>query len=117
MGNLLAQTGKITNPVVPNLTPVVQGQGVSLLEGLLQTIFGVLILVAILAFFLFFLIGAIRWITSGGDKAHVEGARGAITTALVGLVIAFSVFALAKVAELIFGISLLKIDIGALTIR
>lgn len=117
MGNQLAQTGKIINPIVPNLTPVAQSQGVSLLEGLLQTIIGALLIIAILSFFLFFLIGAIRWITSGGDKAHVEAARGAITTSLIGLLVAFSIFAIVKLVETIFGISLLKIDIGALTIK
>lgn len=39
---------------------------------------------------LFFLVwGAIRWIMSGGDKGKVDAARGTITAAIIGLIIAF----------------------------
>ena len=38
---------------------------------------------------LFLIYGGIRWIASGGDKTQVEGAREAITGALIGLVIVF----------------------------
>lgn len=52
----------------------------------IMLIFGVIIA-------LFFLIyGGIRWITSGGDKAKVEAARGTISAAIVGLLLAFLAF-------------------------
>lgn len=46
------------------------------------------ILAAIIAL-VFLLMGGIRWITSGGDKSNIEGARDSIIAAIVGLVIIF----------------------------
>ncbi|MBL7036901.1 hypothetical protein ISR94_03660, partial [Candidatus Microgenomates bacterium] len=47
----------------------------------------------------------------------IEGARGRITSALVGVVILFSTFALIKIVETFFGIDILTIDIGPLVIQ
>jgi len=48
---------------------------------------GVLTILAGLWFIFQFLIGALSYLTSGGDKAKTEAARGRISTALLGLVI------------------------------
>lgn len=63
------------------------------------------------------LLGAITWIGSGGDKAAIEGARGRITQALIGIVVLFSVFAIIKLIEGLFGIKILTLDIGPLIIK
>lgn len=68
-------------------------------------------------FFFVLMFGAISWITSGGDKAQIETARGRITAALIGLVIMFSVFAIIKVVETFFGTPILTLDIGILKIN
>lgn len=57
------------------------------------------------------LIGAVEYITSGGDKEAVEKARKKITTALIGLVILFSVYAIVKIVGDLFGINLLQFSI------
>lgn len=57
------------------------------------------------------LIGAVEYITSGGDKEAVEKARKKITTALIGLVILFSVYAIVKIVGDLFGINLLQFNI------
>lgn len=60
-----------------------------------------LILAVILA--LFFLIwGAIRWITSGGDKAKLDGARQAIVASVVGLILAFLAYFILNVITFLF---------------
>lgn len=65
------------------------------------------ILVIAVLIALFFLIwGGIRWITSGGDKAKVESARGTIIAAIIGLVIAFLAFFILSLALSFFGLSL-----------
>ena len=69
-------------------------------------------------FFVFnFIIGGIRWITSGGDKARIEGARSSILNSVVGLVVVFSVFVILSLLEKLFGVSLLQIDVGVLRIQ
>lgn len=49
---------------------------------------------------------------SEGDQKNVEAARNQITNALIGLAIVFAAFAIMKLIETIFGISLL----GGITI-
>jgi len=61
---------------------------------------------------LFFLIwGGIRWITSGGDKAKVESARGTIIAAIIGLVISFLAFFILSLALSFFGLSLTNLQL------
>ena len=63
-------------------------------------IFAIAVIIAIF----FLLLGAVKWIYSGGDKAAVEGARGTITAAVIGLVILFLVFLVFTVVLTFFGI-------------
>ncbi len=73
------------------------------------------VVVAGLIFFFMLIIGGLRWVLSGGDKAQTEAARGQITAALIGLVIIFSAWAIAKLVETVFGISILSVSIPAIT--
>src|SRR3989344_4236751 len=54
---------------------------------------GLLFVVGIVGFMFMMLWGAVQWIFSGGDKGAIEGARGRITNALVGLILLLSTFA------------------------
>ena len=69
------------------------------------------LVIAGLAFFFILVIGGIKWILSGGDKAHTEGARNQITAALVGLVIVFSAWAIIQLINTFFGVNILKLDL------
>ena len=70
----------------------------------------ILVIAVIIA--LFFLIwGGVRWITSGGDKAKVESARGTIIAAIIGLVIAFLAFFILSLALSFFGLSLTNLTL------
>lgn len=66
------------------------------------------LVVAAVIFFFVLVIGGIRWITSGGDKAQTEAARSQITAALVGLVIVFAAWAIVALVGNFFGIELLN---------
>src|SRR5664279_3541849 len=65
-----------------------------------------ILIVAVLIALFFLIIGGIRWITSGGDKAKVDSARQTITAAIIGLVIAFLAFFILALALSFFGLSL-----------
>lgn len=71
--------------------------------------------IAGLIFFFMLVIGGLRWILSGGDKASTEQARGQITAALIGLIIVFSAWAIARLVSAIFGINVLDINFGTVT--
>ena len=66
------------------------------------------LVVAALVFFFILVIGGIKWITSGGDKAQTEGARNQITAALVGLVVVFAAWAIIQLIQTFFGITILE---------
>ena len=65
------------------------------------------LVVAAVVFFFVLVIGGIKWIASGGDKAQTESARNQITAALVGLVIVFAAWAILALIKVFFGIDIL----------
>jgi hypothetical protein len=73
--------------------------------------------IAAIIFVFTFILGAVQWIGSGGDKAQVEGARGKITNAIIGIVLLFAVYAIIRIVEAFFGTDILKLDIGILKIQ
>lgn len=78
--------------------------------GIVSLLVRLAIIVAALAFFFWLVIGGIRYITSGGDKANTEAARNQITAALVGLVIVFAAWAITQLIGTLFGVDLLNLD-------
>ena len=80
----------------------VAGVGGLTVEGLITFVITAILVLAGVIFFFMLLLGGIRWILSGGDKAATESARGQITSALVGLVIVFSAWAIVTLIEGLF---------------
>lgn len=111
--------GIITNPFLgPNLQLILQTEGgVGFFRRFLPSLIGLILVAGVVIFLFMMLIGAIQWISSGGDKANVESARGRITNALIGLVIMLSVFAVMLLIETFFHINILTLDIGVLKIK
>lgn len=62
--------------------------------------------------FLFMLLwGAVEYVTAGGEKEKVGNASKRITSALVGLILLFAVFAIMAIVQQVFGITLLNLTI------
>jgi hypothetical protein len=68
------------------------------------------IIIAALVFFFILVIGGIRWIASGGDKANTEAARSQITAALVGLVIVFAAWAIVALINTFFHVNIFELN-------
>lgn len=66
----------------------------------------IILIVAAIVFFFMLVFGGIKWIVSGGDKAHTENARNTITAALIGLVVVFAAWAIAALLGNLFGVSI-----------
>lgn len=115
---LLTDSAVIGNPALgPKLQGFTNSEGGSAFFSTIIPNAIKLIFIVGSAVFLFMLIaGAIQWISSGGDKQALEGARSRITNALVGIIILFSSYAIIKLIEHFFGISILTLDIGSLRI-
>lgn len=63
-------------------------------------------IVAGLVALIYLLLGALGWITSGGNKESVDKAREKIQAAIIGIVMIFVVLAIVGLVENIFGIGL-----------
>lgn len=116
MRNYLAD---ITNPA---LGPTLQGDlttggGVGFVQKLIPSLIGLAFVAGAVLFFFMLIIAALQWITSGGDKAAVEAAKGRLTQAIIGIVILFAVYAIVSLIQNFFGINIITIDIGPLMIK
>jgi hypothetical protein len=63
-------------------------------------------IVAAIAFFLILVMGGIKWLTSGGDKAKTQAAQTEITNAVIGLAIVAASYAIYTLVLEFFGIDL-----------
>ncbi len=79
--------------------------------GIVAAAIKLILVVAALVFFFILVIGGIRWIASGGDKANTEAARSQITAALVGLVIVFAAWAIVQLVNTFFGINIFELTL------
>lgn len=114
MEELISQEGVITNPVGPEITPGEFGSGVSFFQQYVPRFIVLALIIGSLVFFFVMIIGAIQWITLGGDKTAVEAARGKITNAIVGILILFAVFVILRVIGDFFGIGILELELKPL---
>lgn len=78
---------------------------------LIQGIIRIVLIIAALMAFAFLIFGGIMWITSGGDKGKTEAARNTITAALVGLLIVFAAWAIIRLIEVLFSVTILNMTI------
>src|SRR6266852_8933299 len=76
----------------------------SLFESTLSKVIGVMTVVAFIWFTFMVIIGAVRMVGSGGDKAGVEGARKQITTGIIGVVVVIAAIFIVKLIGTLFGL-------------
>jgi len=106
---------QITNPV---LGPGLRGlTGSEFFSTFIPRAVGLIFVVGGILFFFMFVVGAIQWITSGGDKTALEGARGKITNALIGIILLLVSFAIIRLIQTFFGVDILELDILRLKIE
>ena len=88
---------------------VAQPPGVRITDvgALISAIVGTLLILAALMAFLYLILGGIQWITSGGDKTHMETARNKITHAIVGLIIVGAAWAVMILVQNFLGINVI----------
>ena len=80
------------------------------ISNILDIVRGVIRFILVLAFivaFVMLLVGGVRWIIAGGDEKAVSGARNTITAALIGLVIILVAYAIIRLVEVFFNVSII----------
>ena len=104
----------INNPALSNRIAGLTSE--EFLSRLLSVVLGLAFIIGSLAFFFIFIVGAIEWITSGGDKVKVDDAKRKLTNALVGLILLFSIFAIANLIDRVFGVNITSFSLDFLNI-
>jgi len=79
--------------------------------GIISGAINLVLVVVALVFFFILVLGGLKWVTSGGDEKKVGAARAQITNALIGLAIVFAAWAIMKLIETVFGISIFNLTI------
>jgi hypothetical protein len=74
---------------------------------LISSLVGLLLILSALIAFIYLILGGISWITSGGDKAAMEGARNKITHAIVGLIIVGAAWAVMILVQNFLGVQII----------
>lgn len=84
------------------------GSGLNFIgSNLVPFIISLLLFIVLALSLLFLIIGGITWITSGGDKEGLAKAKGTITYAIVGLVLALGSFIILRILSNFFGFDLI----------
>ena len=91
---------------LPGVDPTNTTTG-ELISNALQIVF----IAAALAVLIYLVIGAFKWITSGGDKDAIGKARGSIVNALIGLFILALAFFITVLMGQIVGIDILNLPV------
>lgn len=100
---LLAQG--IVNPVLPgSLGSGGNEAGPPAIGSLIGSLIGIFLILAFVTAFIYMLMGGFDWITAGGDKAKLQGARDKITNAMIGLIVVGSSWAIMMIVGSFLGI-------------
>jgi len=110
--NPLAALAQV-DPDTVNITPPTEFAGLNNIRpsGVISMIINILLGGAGVIAFIFLLWGGLQWILAGGDKEGTEKARKRITSALIGLAIVFSAYALLYILRALFNIDLIRFNI------
>lgn len=93
----------ITNPILP-ITKDISTNPYGPANSVIQTVFSLFFVVAVLYFFYFIFLAGFHWIDSEGDPKKVENSKNQFLYGIVGLTVIFCVFAILKVVGIVFGI-------------
>lgn len=75
---------------------------------MINQILNIVLVIAVIAVLFYLILGAIEWLTSGGDSGKTAKAREKITGAVIGLVITMSVVAIMMFVQQLLGICVLN---------
>jgi hypothetical protein len=89
-------------------------EGLTSIASIISGIIGIMTISAGIWFIFQFLVGALGWLSSGGEKSKLEEARQRITNAFIGLVIVVAGWAIIAIAGQFFGFDILLENPGTL---
>lgn len=92
----------------PEVSQDVSSAG-NILANILSNVISFLTLVAGIFFMIWFMIGALKWLTAGGKREQVEQAKSSMTNAAIGLIIVAASYAIIFIVGTVLGLDILNI--------
>jgi hypothetical protein len=77
-------------------------------EHFVSQILGILTLLAGLLFIFYFVLGAFRWISAGGDSGNTQKARDQMTQAVIGMILVVASYSIIGLVGNLFGFNILS---------
>jgi fumarate reductase subunit D len=77
-------------------------------EIIFTRIIGFLTIVAGLTFLIYFMIGALNWITGGDDKGKVDAAKKYMTNGAIGMIAIVASYAIVWIVGMVLGLDILN---------
>lgn len=113
MKSLITQVYAADIPLGPGISGTgtfqnISGSPKSQLGTLLSNLITTITVVGGLAFVIFFFLGALKWITAGGDKAKVSESQAQMTQAAIGLIAIVSAYFIVGIVGGVLGIDILN---------
>ena len=82
--------------------------GVNQIDEIFSVVVSFLTIVAGLSFLIYFIVGAINWITAGGDEKKVDTAKSYMTNGAIGLIIIVATYSIIGIVGKVLGIDILN---------
>lgn len=82
--------------------------GANVVTLIFTNVFSIMTIVAGLLFIIYFLTGALSWITSSGNQEKLQKARDKMTNAVIGLIAVVAAYGIAFIIGKILGITILN---------
>lgn len=104
---------QLVNPVLrSNLQSTANEVGWNYFNQMASLVVNIVLIVAVVIFAFVFIVNAVKWIVSGGDKGSLEDARKGISNAVIGLIVLLVVYALVRVVNSLLGLNIGGIGAG-----
>lgn len=107
----IANLGSFKPPVENEFTQTSKGGefwAFTNLEKIISNTIGLMTVIAGLFFLYQFVIAALNWVTSGGEKGKLESARNQMLNATIGLIIVIGAYSIIGVIGRVVGLDLLE---------
>ncbi|MEI6690692.1 MAG: hypothetical protein WCL07_03005 [bacterium] len=111
MNILLAQAKQLGGDIVPQAggyNADLVTSPAKTVELILTNVITVLTIVGGIMFILYFLFGALQWVSAGGEKGKIEKAKGMLTNAAIGLIIIVLSYSITWIVGKVLGVDILN---------
>jgi choline-glycine betaine transporter len=115
LAQLIRREREIDNPALSERVGSLTG--ISFTNRFLSNIITILFIIATVIAVIYFLIGGITFITASGNKEQAVKGQDTMRSAIIGLVIIFTIYAILRLIEWVFGLKLIMIDLTPLILN